>query len=152
MKRSDIMKTSLLNLTLPRRGFFGAAMAVALLGVILNAQAITGWFVGTYHATLKFPRSVVDSCQLLNAGDTAEIAVQTGILGAEYRYFTKQKSNLGTGSFTGVTTAGVPVAGQAKIVGNYDSATITITDLIIGDPNGDYCLLTGLNIKVNVIH
>ena len=146
------MKTSSFNSILFRRGFFGAAMAVAVLGVILNAHAISGWFVGTYQGTLKFPKSVVASCPLLNAGDTAAIAVQTAILGAEYKYFTKQKSNLGTGTFTGNTTSGVPVAGQGKIVGNYDSATITITDLIIGDPNGDYCLVTGLNIKVNVVH
>ena len=137
---------------LTRRGFFGATMAVALLGVILNAHAISGWFVGTYQGTLKFPRGVVASCQLLNTGDTAVISVQTEILVAEYKYFTKQKSNLGVGSFTGTTTLGVPVAGQGKIVGNYDSATITITDLIIGDPSGEYCVLTGLNIKIGVVH
>jgi hypothetical protein len=146
------MRTFLLNSTLTRRGFLGAAIAAAWLGLSLHADGLSGEpFIGVYYGILDFPRKLVSSCSLLQAGDSATVTVMTGPLSLQPRYFTKQKSNLGIGTFTGSTTSGVPVAGQGKIAGNYESATITITDLLIGDPEGDFCLFTGLNIKVSVV-
>jgi len=145
------MKTLFNSCKFSRRNLFAAALAAVSLGVVLNAHAISGWFIGDYRGTLKFPNTMVSDCALLQPGDEAAIHVTTGILGAEYRYYTKRKSNLGIGTFTGTTTSGVPVEGQGKISGNYDSATIIITDLIVGDPAGDYCAFTGLNIKANVV-
>ena len=122
------------------------------------------WQIGLFFADQPDPEVALQTHTINVAGnlcrienfrvvpdrDVAAIHVTTDILIAEYRYYTKQKSNLGTGTFSGTTTSGVPVAGQGRVSGNYDSATITITDLIVGEPAGDHCAFTGLSFKVNV--
>ena len=100
----------------------------------------------SYQGTLTIHHSVADQCPFLAQGDQVPITVLVQFGDAIFR----RKMDLGDYGFTTTTSSGVPVSGVGRLVADYRSGTLYISELTIGDPAGEHCYLIGLNLKVGV--
>jgi hypothetical protein len=112
-----------------------SAVFLFCAGFAANTQA------AYYECKLSFPQEIIVACPLLDSGDTANFLL-SAIAG-------KTKANLGTFTFTTITTSGAPVMGEGTLIASSSGGTFHVTALVIGDPLGDHCSFVNIDLSVN---